>query len=139
MSMQAIVLYLHWSVLSALYADDASPSGMQAAAVASANRGGPASTSKHPSTALGSAQASQLAVQKVVLALGSAEWRSALVRRGRVAVSVQLGSGPGEHVGMGMCREYGGCAANGREAVSCVLSKLALSAAAPCVKYGGTT
>lgn len=48
----------------------------------------------------GREQARQLAVQKVVLALGSAEWRTALVRRGRVSVAVQLGSGPGLHVGL---------------------------------------
>lgn len=44
--------------------------------------------------------AAQLSQQRVVVAMGNAEWRAALVRRGRVTVSVQLGAGPGTNVGM---------------------------------------
>ncbi|KAG2443442.1 hypothetical protein HXX76_001800 [Chlamydomonas incerta] len=39
--------------------------------------------------------AQRLSVRRLVCALGSAEWRTALVRRGKVVVSVQLGAGPG--------------------------------------------
>lgn len=40
--------------------------------------------------------AQRLSVRRLVCALGSAEWRTVLVRKGKVVVSVQLGAGPGE-------------------------------------------
>ncbi|GLC75661.1 Centrosomal protein of 76 kDa [Pleodorina starrii] len=39
--------------------------------------------------------ARQLSVRRLLCALGTAEWRTALRRRGKVVVSVQLGAGPG--------------------------------------------
>ncbi|KXZ45051.1 hypothetical protein GPECTOR_59g659 [Gonium pectorale] len=44
--------------------------------------------------------ARRLAVRRLVCARGSAEWRTALVRKGKVVVSVQLGAGPGAHGAM---------------------------------------
>ncbi|GLI65761.1 hypothetical protein VaNZ11_009376 [Volvox africanus] len=39
--------------------------------------------------------AAHLSVRRLVCALGTAEWRTALLRRNKVVVSVQLGAGPG--------------------------------------------
>ncbi|KAG2443237.1 hypothetical protein HYH02_009310 [Chlamydomonas schloesseri] len=57
---------------------------------------GPRSAAAAASAIVAAARlAARLSVRRQVCALGAAEWRTALVRRGKVVVSVQLGAGPG--------------------------------------------
>ncbi|KAG2497285.1 hypothetical protein HYH03_004868 [Edaphochlamys debaryana] len=50
--------------------------------------------------ALGTALARQMSVRRMVCAVGCCEWRTALLRKGKVVVSVALGEGPGAHSAM---------------------------------------